>query len=137
MQVNSSACRRRLTGSNARPKRVSNKVMLVIQMDSAGCRSSHSVTAVSGTVRINAPSTLVSRIITDRISSIGESDRAIPVALSVRPNFANRVAMREPSLAIVVFCSLTASRKMLRSRPPCCVRGGPARRFNRAFTEIF
>jgi len=63
-KANSSACRLRPDGSNARPKRVSNKVMLVIQTDSAGCRSSHATTAGSGPTRINALSTLVSRIIT-------------------------------------------------------------------------
>ena len=61
---NSSFCRRRPDGSSARPKRASNNVMLVIQTDSAGCRSSHFTTAASGTERISVPRTLVSRIIT-------------------------------------------------------------------------
>ena len=61
---NSSLCRRRPDGSSARPKRASNNVMLVIQTDLAGWRSSHLTTAASGTERISAPRTLVSRIIT-------------------------------------------------------------------------
>jgi len=60
----SSFCRRRPEGSSARPKRASNNVMLVIQIDSAGCRSSHLTTAASGTARISAPRTLVSMMIT-------------------------------------------------------------------------
>ena len=81
----SRTCRRRPAGSTAKPKRVSNNVMLVIQTESAGWRSSHSRTAASGTVRINAPSTFVSRIITYRISPIVEPDRAILVTPQLDP----------------------------------------------------
>jgi hypothetical protein len=84
--ADSRACRRRPDGSNAKPKRVSNNVMLVIQTDSAGCRSSQPITTASGVARINAPSTLVSRIITDRTSPIGELDRAILVAPPSAPS---------------------------------------------------
>jgi hypothetical protein len=62
-----------------------NSVMLVIQTDSAGWRSSHATTGGSGRVRINAESTLVSRTIICRISPIADADRAIPAApLSAR-----------------------------------------------------
>jgi hypothetical protein len=74
----SSVCRRRPAGSSARPRQASNTVMLVIQMDSAGCRSSQATTGASGAVRINAESTLVSRMINYGIPSIADADRAAP-----------------------------------------------------------
>src|ERR1019366_4961158 len=65
-------------GISARPRRASNTVMLVIQTDSAGWRSNHATTTASGTVRIIAEITLVSRIIIYRTLPTAESDRAIP-----------------------------------------------------------
>ena len=86
-------------GSNARPKRVSNKVMLVIQTDSAGCRSSHATTAGSGPACINALITLVSRIITAyRISPVGKPDRATPGAPQSDPLWQNVPQCVTPTL---------------------------------------
>src|SRR5262249_21055908 len=89
--ADSSACRRRPDGSKARAKRVSDNVMLVIQTDSAGWRSSHAATAGLGTVCINALRTLVSRIITNtcRIARIGAPDPATPAAPQSDPFLQN------------------------------------------------
>ena len=87
--ADSRTCRRRPGGNNAKPKCASNNVMLVIQTDSAGCRSSHSITTASGVARINALSTLVSRIITYRTSLIGEPDRAVLAAPRSAPLLQN------------------------------------------------
>ena len=62
--ADSSACRRRPDGSKARPETRLEQSDAGIHTDSAGWRSSHATTAGSGPARINAPSTLVSRIIT-------------------------------------------------------------------------
>jgi hypothetical protein len=64
-------------GEQGQTERVSKKVMVVIQTDSAGWRSSHPTTSASGALRINAESTLVSRMITFRSLPTVAVDRAI------------------------------------------------------------
>ena len=56
--------RRRPAGSSAKPRRLSNKVMLVIHTDCAAFRFSLSTTGGSGLLRISADNTLVSKVIT-------------------------------------------------------------------------
>ena len=48
--------------------------MLVIQIESVGCRSSHEMTASSGAVLISADSTFVSRMIIRRTAQCGQAD---------------------------------------------------------------
>ena len=74
----SSVCRRRPLGKRERPKRASKSVMLVIHIDSAGWRSSHATTRTSGACRINADSTLVSRMINCGSPLIAQAVHATP-----------------------------------------------------------
>ena len=131
----SSVCRRRPDGSNAMPKRTSNNVILVIQTDSAGWRSSHATTGASGTVRINAPSTLVSRIIIYQILPTAQSDRAIPAGLWPAPLSQNVPQSVNPVWLHGYSCSFTASRNMCRISSSMLRPLFAARRFKRALTS--
>jgi len=60
---------------SAIPKCASNSVMVVIQIDSAGCSSNHRTTIVSAASCMSAESTFVSRIIIDQYRRLGGSGR--------------------------------------------------------------
>jgi hypothetical protein len=111
-------------GSNARPKRASNKVMLVIQTDT---------TAGSGPARIGALITLVSRIITAyRISPVGKADRATRGAPQSDPLWQNVPQCVPPTLQWGAHLSSRHRARYGGLLLPYC--GRDARHFRRAFT---
>ena len=137
---NFSVSRRFLTpsGRMARPNPISKALTDVVQTDSAGTPSSQRTTSASGTSRISAESTFVSRMISfGRSASKSTARGAWPVSAPgsrSTPSPAKRAAIRLPSpgrrppSSRTAFAGCRASSSVLR---PC----RRARACNRRFTS--